>query len=375
MRKSFVTRAFALLLSVILTLSLYSESVSASNDPVYDSMTEPSDLMVHGVDNWHKYGHVIHPTPPEKAEKILSMGDIYRAADQTLPAKFTVYIGKIKCFAYSKSKQRWICVDSQPRPKEVYLYHLPWESNERSECKKLTFTKDYAKIELTAEEMAKKVIHFWGRPAKLDKEDYIHFACAYDFWVDKAAEGKLSARSGVDYKDKTGGYTINQVFTSRCLGCTTKRRTHWSHSVPKADYYKYNTSSLNELYASDKMEIIPPEKKEKATEEEPEKEEVVVDKSLKAPKLSKLTAGKKSIKVKWKKKEADTTGYEIQYSTSKKFKKNITSKVIDKTTKNSAKIKKLKANKKYYVRIRSYKKDGTKTIYSDWSKIKSVTTK
>ena len=41
----------------------------------------------------------------------------------------------------------------------------------------------------------------------------------------------------------------------------------------------------------------------------------------------------------------------------------------------SSTIKKLKAKKKYYVRIRTYKKVNGKTYYSGWSKAKNVTTK
>ena len=44
-----------------------------------------------------------------------------------------------------------------------------------------------------------------------------------------------------------------------------------------------------------------------------------------------------------------------------------------KTTKN--KVKKLKAKKKYYVRIRTYKTVNGKKVYSSWSKVKSVKTK
>ena len=45
----------------------------------------------------------------------------------------------------------------------------------------------------------------------------------------------------------------------------------------------------------------------------------------------------------------------------------------NKTTSNT--VKKLKAKKKYYVRIRTYKTVSGKKIYSDWSKSKNVTTK
>ena len=96
--------------------------------------------------------------------------------------------------------------------------------------------------------------------------------------------------------------------------------------------------------------------------------------------ISKLTASKNTVTVKWKKQTKQTAGYEIQYSTSSKFTKKTTKTV--KATKNSMtskKITKLKAKKKYYVRIRMYQtvKVGKKStkIYSGWSKAKMVTTK
>ena len=67
--------------------------------------------------------------------------------------------------------------------------------------------------------------------------------------------------------------------------------------------------------------------------------------------------------------KARITGYEIQYSTSKKFTKKTTkSKKVTGYKKTSVKISKLKAKKTYYVRIRTYKKIGKVTYYSKWSK-------
>ena len=90
--------------------------------------------------------------------------------------------------------------------------------------------------------------------------------------------------------------------------------------------------------------------------------------------FKKLTAGKKKITLKWKKQTKNTTGYIIQYSTNKKFKKakSVTVKK-NKTVKKV--IKKLKSKKKYYFRIRTYKKVGKKKYYSAWSKKKSITIK
>ena len=93
----------------------------------------------------------------------------------------------------------------------------------------------------------------------------------------------------------------------------------------------------------------------------------------KKPEMKKLTAGKKKFTVQWKKdKKAD--GYQVQYSTDKKFKKNVKSvNVSKKNTKTT--VKKLKKGKTYRVRMRSYKKINGKKYYSGWGKVKSVKVK
>ena len=83
---------------------------------------------------------------------------------------------------------------------------------------------------------------------------------------------------------------------------------------------------------------------------------------------------KKGFKVKFKKQTNDISGYEIEYSKNKKFKKG-TKSVLVKNTASTKKINKLKWNKKYYVRIRTYKDVGGVRYYSSWSKTKKVKTK
>ena len=90
--------------------------------------------------------------------------------------------------------------------------------------------------------------------------------------------------------------------------------------------------------------------------------------------ISKVTKGKKQFTVKWKKQSTQTTGYQIRYSTSSKFSKAKTV-TVKKNTTASKVVKKLKANKKYYVKVRTYKKIGNSTYYSRWSSYKSVKTK
>ena len=96
--------------------------------------------------------------------------------------------------------------------------------------------------------------------------------------------------------------------------------------------------------------------------------------------LSKIIAKSKGFQASWKKQPSQISGYQLQYGTSKSF-KGKTSKTADirKVSTVKKKVTKLKANKKYYVRIRTYKtvkvNGKSKKLYSDWSKIKSVRTK
>lgn len=90
-------------------------------------------------------------------------------------------------------------------------------------------------------------------------------------------------------------------------------------------------------------------------------------------KVQKISAGKKSITAQWKK-VVGVSAYQVQIATNKKFSKNKkTFKVSKKSTK--VKIKKLKAKKVYYVRVRSYKKVNGKKVYSKWSTVRKVKTK
>lgn len=101
---------------------------------------------------------------------------------------------------------------------------------------------------------------------------------------------------------------------------------------------------------------------------------IPITRTVTAPGSPKIASAKnnkkKTISLSWKK-ISGAAGYQIQYSTNKKFKKakNKT------TTKPKLAIKKLKAKKTYYFRVRTYVLDGNKKVYSKWSKIKKVKVK
>ena len=90
--------------------------------------------------------------------------------------------------------------------------------------------------------------------------------------------------------------------------------------------------------------------------------------------IKKLSKGKKKFTVTWAK-VSGVKGYQIQYSSDKKLKKNNKSVTVTKQKTTKATVKKLKSKKRYYVRVRTYKTVNGKKIYSSWSKVKSVKTK
>ena len=94
----------------------------------------------------------------------------------------------------------------------------------------------------------------------------------------------------------------------------------------------------------------------------------------KSAKFKKVKAAKKAVSVEWKK-VSGVKGYQIQVATDKKFKKNKKTVTVKKQKTTKTTVKKLKAKKKYYVRIRTYKIVNGKKVYSSWSKVKSVKTK
>ena len=70
--------------------------------------------------------------------------------------------------------------------------------------------------------------------------------------------------------------------------------------------------------------------------------------------------------------ETTVKGYEVQYAMDKKFTRSLKKKTV-KTT--YCTVKKVKRSKTYFVRVRAYKLQGTKKIYSKWTKVKKIKVK
>ena len=87
-----------------------------------------------------------------------------------------------------------------------------------------------------------------------------------------------------------------------------------------------------------------------------------------------VSAKKNAAKVTWKS-VSTATGYQIQVSPDKTFKKGTRTATVDGKTKTSRTFKKLKSGKKYYVRMRTYKTLSGKKYFGNFTKARTVTAK
>ena len=100
--------------------------------------------------------------------------------------------------------------------------------------------------------------------------------------------------------------------------------------------------------------------------------------ALKKTSINKINSGKKSLTINFNKQSKNTSGYQISYSVKKTFADD-KKKTVANFKSSSATISELKSNKKYYIRIRTYKtvKVNGKNVkmYGAWSKTKTAATK
>lgn len=89
--------------------------------------------------------------------------------------------------------------------------------------------------------------------------------------------------------------------------------------------------------------------------------------------IRKIEGLKKTVKLTWKKINNES-GYEISMSTRKTKGYKVIKKLSKQSTTSYTK-KNLTSKKKYYFKVRAYKKVGKKTFYGSYSAVKSVTVK
>ena len=161
--------------------------------------------------------------------------------------------------------------------------------------------------------------------------------------------------SVIDITDTT--FTINTYRTD------TEEKIDETFSIAKVNESDNKNQTDNTQTDNKKQPTTAKKNTTKPAEKAVAPKKAVV-KKVKAP-------GKKKIKITVKKSSEQVSGYEVILSTKKNFKnaKKIT------TKKNIVTVKKLKAGKKYFVKVRAFKKVGNKNIYGKYSTVKKVIVK
>ena len=168
-----------------------------------------------------------------------------------------------------------------------------------------------------------------------------------------------------------GRKTVNVAYAKKTLNLNIKAEKGASVSVKSAN-----------------KKVVSIDKKKRAVICGTGKTEITVTASLKGKKTTVLkipvsitpirqsapalkSSKSRQMTVSWKK-DTRATGYQIMYSTDKKFHKNVKTVNIKKYKTTRCTVKKLARNKRYYVRVRSYKKVSGGKLYGSWSSTKNV---
>ena len=96
--------------------------------------------------------------------------------------------------------------------------------------------------------------------------------------------------------------------------------------------------------------------------------------NLKKTKLSSAKSTKKKTFTATWKKTGGNSGWQVQYSTNKKFRSGVRT-VNLKSRNTKLTVRKLRSRKTYYIRVRGYKKVNGKIMYAGWSNVKKVKVK
>ena len=88
--------------------------------------------------------------------------------------------------------------------------------------------------------------------------------------------------------------------------------------------------------------------------------------------VTKVSVGTKRLTVKWTPLTGQVDAYQVQYSTKKDFSSGKKTVKVSGDTSSSLVIKNLTSGKRYYIRVRSFKKIGGKRYFSKWSDVRSA---
>jgi hypothetical protein len=95
----------------------------------------------------------------------------------------------------------------------------------------------------------------------------------------------------------------------------------------------------------------------------------------KSTSIKRIDSYSRKLRVNWYKQPSQTTGYQIQLSTSKSFKNGVKTVTLRKNFYTSFTVSSLAPGKGYYIRIRTFKRVGKSNFFSSWSVIRGRKTK
>lgn len=174
-------------------------------------------------------------------------------------------------------------------------------------------------------------------------------------------------------KESKGGCPISGEHYASMMGKTIDAVTYYTEN----GVVKYDIDDTYVPYKSDTTATKPSDAttatKPAATTTATKPAVKPVKKVTVKKQTAKVKAGKKKLTVTWKK-DKNVSGYQIKIATKKNFKGAKTYTVKSYKTYKKV-IKKLKANKKYFVKVRAYKTVGKSKVYGAYSAVRSCKVK
>ncbi len=293
----------------------------------------------------HSYKTVTTPATLSKDGKVENKCSVcgYVSSKTTVYYPKTITLSATSYTYNGKTKKPTVTVkDSKKKTVSSSNYTVSYSSKSPKSVGKYSVT-----ITFKGKYSGKKVLYFNILPSKTSK---ISVSC--DTTAIKASWKKVTGATGykVELLNSKGKVVKSE---------TTTKNSYTFKKLSKVTTYKIRVTAYTKI---DKKAVYSTVSTTITTSTAPAKVT-----------LSKVTAGSKSAALAWKT-VSGASGYEVQYSTSSKFKSAKTATVKKGSSKKTT-IKKLTKGKKYYFKVRAYKTvDGNK-VYGAWSSAKSVKVK
>ncbi|MBQ6440521.1 MAG: Ig-like domain-containing protein [Mogibacterium sp.] len=334
-----------------------------TNDPVYVGarlydVTIPEDgQLVAEVDSDQIKHMTIEICSEREEEKAFSSdsGVKGRFESEALPAGTYTVI-----FEYTLQPSSIIPYDDDMGGKRYFKHYITWVKTPSVKAQSLTLSETAVTIERGGSLLL---------TASIDPANAYHRKVT---WMSSSPSVAEVSESGCVYGVSEG---IAVITATNSDGITKSSCTVTVTEMQEEKEAEERTMAEAESQAGEEI------KPEEATlvDAVPDTSTEIESKIAKAKKLvvknvkARAIKGKKAI-IRWSKKSS-ASGYQVQYSTKKSFKKKATKSLkVKGASKKTINIKKLKAGKTYYVRVRTYKNvknsyGETVKVYGKWSKV------